>query len=299
MNSAVNKFVPACMFLLLAGCGSTAYFDKYNPEEAYEAYVRGRTISISPPSFNREIVVFPDAHLPGNALPGFTVVTDQGQFLSTFDLDMGMVIIIVAQRHYIDDVGPWVREIVTRYARSIEIVPVLNLSQENWWMRSVGRLHVRSDGIERYARSIRGIPDLPAEARELGIDWRGAARDALAVRGGGPYIILAQDGVVKGFFFGRASTDRLLSMRSVADKLVTPVLDLPPHGVETPVQTPAQMQAAQPSKETVPITPPEVEKLLTPPPDVTPPPQPIPAPAEPQPALPPAGPDQEIMNLLQ
>jgi hypothetical protein len=282
MNFETKRLAHICACLLLAGCGSTAYFDKYNPEEAYEAYVRDRTVNISPPSFNRETVVFPDAHLPGNSLPGFTVVTNQGQFLSTFDLDTGTVIIIVAQRHYIDDVGPWVREIVTRYARSVEIVPVLNLSQENWWMRSVGRLHVRSDGIERYARSIRGIPDLPAEARELGIDWRGAARDALAVRGGGPYIILAQDGVVKGFFFGRASTD-----------------SLPPHGVESPAATTAKPQAAQPSKEAVPVTTPELEELLTPPSDITPQPQPIPSPAEPQPAPPPAGTDQEIMDLLQ
>ncbi|MBN1807572.1 MAG: hypothetical protein JW909_00775 [Planctomycetes bacterium] len=225
------KTTPAILALLLAaGCGM-GYFDHYDPEEAYAEYIRDNTIAAAPAKFGNEPVVFPDAHLPGNALPGFTVADADGRFISTFELDKGTVIVAMTQRTYTEDLSYWLREIVGRYGGKVVIIPVINLSQENWFLRSVMRAHTLGDAVQRYNQVVGKVPGISGTALSPGIDWRGAARNALALRGAGPYLVVAKDGVIKGFYCGQPTVERLENMRKLLDTLEAPVADLPIYGL--------------------------------------------------------------------
>jgi len=247
---------------LMVFCGCRGHFDRYDPEEAYIEYIERHRPEPQVARFGKQVVVFPEAHLPGSALPGFTVLDTAGRFLSTFDCEKGAAVVVMVQRKHAEDAAPWLGEISTRYGRNVKIVPVLNLSQENWLNKSVLRNRTRARAVNRYMYSIGGIPGLPEETRRPGIDWRGASRDALALRGAGPYIVAAENGVIRGFFYGRATRERLLALRECLDAVATPVADYPVMGVDDDAPSREASKEAAPKKDGHVDSPPEVPAYI-------------------------------------
>lgn len=202
--------------------------------------------------------LFPQTHFVGQSLPGFTFARD-GRFVSTFDMTDNVVVVAVADRGATSELVPWIDDISARYGERLELIPIINLHNENWMSKYVFRAFTTGRAYWQYFGSFRERRTyLPQPV----LDYSGRIEEALALSGHGPFIVVARNGRIAGFFAGRAVEDRLLSLRTMLDEFLPVEQNQPLAAVSTPVvlgEKPMLTYSERPRSEAPTLSAPEQE----------------------------------------